>query len=120
MLIDGRLRNEVHLIEDVHSVNIYNRYTTKNRDIYTNIDLQLLEDSIKNYNNIKYEYYRTISFYKGWTSYELDELISDTEKKYIIKLKQQINEIENEWSEKADAFLVWRRRKHAIVMRYNN
>jgi hypothetical protein len=115
MLIDGQLRNGVHLIGDIFKV--YEHSHCKiNKNTFTHIDLQIPLDSIKDYMCLQSESDYILSFYRGWAAYDFDELISDIEKERIIKLKQKKEEIENVWTKKADAFLVWKRRRQLIAI----
>lgn len=115
IMLNRKKQHIVFLIDNDFEEKKHNPYKI-NANTFTHIDLQISVDSIKDYKDLQSERRCIISFYRGQTMYDVDDTISDVDKERIIKLRQQLDEIENEWTKKADAFLAWKRRRQLVTI----
>lgn len=115
IVLHSKKQQTVFLIGDIFQVYKHN-YCKINKNTFTHVDLQIPVDSIKDYRDIHGELNTILLSYRGWTMYDVDDTISDVDKERIIKLRQQLDEIENEWTKKADAFLAWKRRRQLVTI----
>lgn len=116
IMLNRKKQHAVFLIGDIFQVYKHN-HCKINKNTFTHVDLQIPVDSIKDYRDIHGELNTTILSYRGWTMYDVDDTISDVDKEErIIKLRQQLDEIEIEWAKKADAFLAWKRRRQLVTI----
>jgi hypothetical protein len=115
IVLHSKKQHAVFLMDNDFTVGKHNPYII-NTNTFTHIDLQIPVDSIKDYRDLQAERRRMLSFYRGWTVHEADDPISDVDKERIIKLRQQLDEIEISWFKKASAFLAWKRRRQLVAM----
>jgi hypothetical protein len=103
---DGIIQHRLLLL---YTNAIYLPTTQKPTNTYTHTELQIDVELIKEYNEIKYDLVR----YRILDIPEFD--LEDVDREFIIKGKQRLEEIENEWMKKYNIFMAWTRRKQLLA-----
>lgn len=108
---NNKLRN-VHPIGDFFALDKY-RQLKLNKNTFRHTDIGISLDSIRDYNDLKYELSRIHSFYHG---YDMELEIDDREFNRYMNMKNKLEKISNDWTRKANAFIAWRRRRQVIAV----
>lgn len=103
---DGIIRPYLILL-DTNAIYLPN--TQKSSITYTHTELQIDVDLIKEYNEIKYD----LKKYLRLVISEID--LEDVDREFIIKGKQRLEEIEQEWMKKYNSFVAWKRRRQLLA-----
>lgn len=107
---NNKLR-EVCLIGDFFQLD-KSRHWKVNKNVFKHSEIGISIDSILEHKSLWYEISKIQSFYADYADYdEYDK--EDVDR--IISLKNKLEKISLDWTKKANAFLAWKRRKHAIM-----
>ena len=103
---DGIIQHRLLLL---YTNAIYLPTTQKPTNTYTHTELQIDVELIKEYNEIKYD------LVKYWMLDIPEFDLEDVDREFIIKGKQRLEEIEQEWMKKYNSFVAWKRRRQVIA-----
>jgi hypothetical protein len=108
-LITGSFKGDGIIRDSLLLLQTHVPYIAKPPNTYTRAELQIDVDLIKEYNEIKYDLIR----YRILDIPEFD--LEDVDREFIIKGKQRLEEIEQEWMKKYNKFITWKRRRQVIA-----